>query len=429
MGNVETDRKPSQIKFDFKAYRENDTLCPVLRVTPDNGYYLHTFYDVCPWSPSQRYLACTKFPFQDREPDYKDEAQICVVDLEDETIREVYSTTGWGFQLGANVQWGKTDRFLYFNDRVDGEGVCVRLDLETGKAEPLAGPLYHVAPDESCIIGFPLDLIKQSQAGYGVATRPGTERQLEPGAAENEGIWRTDLKTGQKTLLLSLAEAYEILTDSDKRKFSGGTFFFFHSKFNPQSTRILQVFRCLMPGPTTDFGVGGTKRFSPTLLTLDSDGSNLQIALSNEVWGKGGHHPNWCPDGEYILMNLQMDYEQLRFCTFRHDGSEFKILSDEIHGSGHPSLHVNGRFIISDTYPEESFASKSKEVPIRLIDLQSGTEKNICFVYTTGKPNADVLRIDPHVAWSRDYSKICFNASPEGRRQLFIADLSEIIES
>ena len=44
----------------FAAYRETDTLCPVYRVTPDDGYYLHTFYDVCPWSPSQRYLACTR---------------------------------------------------------------------------------------------------------------------------------------------------------------------------------------------------------------------------------------------------------------------------------------------------------------------------------------------------------------------------------
>ena len=426
---VETSKSavPSaRTRYDFKAYRENDTLCPVYRITPDDGYYLHTFYDICPWSPSQRYLACTKFPFQDREPDYRDRAEICLIDLEDQSLTEVYSTAGWGFQLGANIQWGQTDRYLYFNDKVDGEGVCVRLDLETGKSEPFMGPMYHLAPDESCIIGFPLDLINQTQSGYGVAVAPSKARKLLPGASEEEGVWRTDLRTGKKELLISLAQAYEILPESDQKKFDKGTFFFFHSKFNPQGTRISQVFRCLLPDSGDVFGVGGTKRVNPTLMTLKSDGSNLRIALPNDVWGKGGHHPNWHPDGEHILMNLKLDYEDLRFCSFRHDGSDFKVLSDTVKGSGHPSFHRSGRYIVSDVYPEESFASRSKEVPIRLVDLETQTEQNLCYMYTTGQPNANVLRVDPHVVWSRDYSKLCFNAAPEGRRQLFVADLSEM---
>jgi len=414
-------------RYEFKPYRENDVLCPVYRVTPDDGYYLHSFYDICPWSPSQRFLACTKFPFQDREPRPGDRAEICVIDLEEQSLEEVYSTNGWGFQLGANIQWGRTDRYLYFNDTLEGEGVCVRLDLETGSSELFAGPMYHLAPDESCIIGFPLDLINETQSGYGVAVDPNKVRKLPQGASDKEGVWRTDLGSGKKELLISLAQAYEILPETDRKRFEEGTFFFFHSKFNPQGTRISQVFRCLLPNAGEEFGVGGTKRVNPTLLTLNSDGSDLKIALPNEVWGKGGHHPNWHPDGEQILMNLKLDYEDLRFCSFRFDGSEFRILSDTVKGSGHPSFHQSGRFIVTDVYPEEHFASKSKEVPIRLVDLENQNEQNICYVYTTGQPNANVLRVDPHVVWSRDYSKVCFNAAPEGRRQLFIADLSEIV--
>ena len=122
-------------RYDFRTYRNTTTACPVYAITPDDGYYLHTFYDVNPWSPSQRYFACTKFPFQDREPDHRDEAQVCVIDMTDRTLTEVHSTSAWNFQLGSNVQWGSTDRHLYFNDRVDGEVVCMRLDLETGKVK------------------------------------------------------------------------------------------------------------------------------------------------------------------------------------------------------------------------------------------------------------------------------------------------------
>ena len=424
-----TPARPGQVKYDFRTYRETATLCPVYSITPDDGYYLHTFYDICPWSPSQRYFACTRFPFQDREPGHRDEAQICLIDMRDRSLTDVYSTTGWGFQLGSNVQWGSTDRYLYFNDQVDGEGVCVRLDLETGKAEELAGPMYHVAPDDSAIISFPLDLINETQAGYGYAVDPARVRKMKPGAAENEGIWRTDLKTNKKTLLVSLAEAYEVLPDSDKKRFKGGTFYFFHSKFNPQGTKILQVFRCMLPTSGTEFGIGGTGIFKPSLVTFNPDGSDIKLALSNEVWGKGGHHPNWHPDGERILMNLKLDYDRLKFCTFRDDGSDFTVLSEIVHGSGHPSFHSNGRHIVTDVYPEEDFAARSKEVPIRLIDIERQVERNLCFIFTRGLPNANVLRIDPHVAWSRDYRKVCFNAAPEGRRQIFVADVDELIET
>ena len=75
--------RPGKVKYDFRTYRDTATLCPVYSITPDDAYYLHTFYDVCPWSPSQRYFVCTRFPFQDREPTHRDEAQICLIDMKD----------------------------------------------------------------------------------------------------------------------------------------------------------------------------------------------------------------------------------------------------------------------------------------------------------------------------------------------------------
>ena len=414
------------VKTKRRRYREGNTACPVYRITPDNGYYIHTFYDICPWSPSQRYLACTRLPFQDRLAGHLDRAAICLIDLKDQTVTEVYSTTGWGFQLGANIQWGATDRFLYFNDKVDDKVVCIRLDLETGKSEALAGPMYHIAPDESCIIGFPLDLINATQGGYGAAIDPDKRRRLDLGAAEGEGIWRTDLKTNKKTLLLSLAEAYEVLPDADKKRFAEGTFYFFHSKFNPKANRVLQVFRCLLPD-SMQHSDGGAARVNPTLLTFNPDGSDLRVAIPNEIWRKGGNHPNWHPDSEHILMNLKLGNQQHRLCSFRSDGSDFQILSDNLFGSGHPSFHRSGRYIITDSYPGEIFATKSSEVPIRLIDLETQTETTVCYIFINGRPEINELRVDPHVVWSRDFKQVCFNGAVEGRRQLYIADLSEAV--
>ncbi len=50
--------------YDFKPYKKGKYVTDVVQVTPDDGFYLHTFYDVCPWSYSGNFLAVTKFPYQ-----------------------------------------------------------------------------------------------------------------------------------------------------------------------------------------------------------------------------------------------------------------------------------------------------------------------------------------------------------------------------
>lgn len=415
------DRRRKKTEVEFRRYRPGKTLCPIACVTPDDGFYIHTFFDVCPWSPSQRYLACLRLPFQDRKPDWRDTADVCVIGLEERTIQTVYTTSAFAMQTGAHVQWGATDRHLYFNDKSDkagGHAVAIRLDWQSGKAEELAGPIYHIAPDESGIISFNLDLINHVQDGYGCVVAPENRLSLGPGAARDQGLWYTDLKTNRKKLLVSLAEIFEALPDKDAYK--GLAFHLFHSKFNPQGTRIMQVVRARDPKTPE-----GRYRYG-NLVTFNSDGSDIRVAVHHSLWSRGGHHPNWHPDGERLLMNLTPK-DKLRFCLFRYDGSDFKVLSENILGSGHPAFEKTGRYIFTDAYPREPVSLPNGEVPLRLIDTRLDREQVAATIFALGRQEFAVLRLDPHPAWSRDGRKSCFNGAPEGRRQIFIADLGRLL--
>lgn len=403
--------------FGFRAYRSDKTVGKVTCVTPDDGFYLHTFYDVCPWSPSGRYLAVTRFPFQTHQPKPGEKADVCVIDLRERTIETVYSTKGWGFQLGANLNWGVTDRHLYTNDIVDGQAVCVRIDLQNNETRAFAGPMYHIAPDESSVIGFPLDLINATQAGYGVPIDKSNPPALHERVSKTQGLWKTDLRTNEKKLLLSIADLYE--ATSNPESLEDVIFYLFHSKFNPQGTRIMQVFR----GRPIDKG-----RYRPLLFTFNADGSDIKLAIRWQQWAPGGHHPNWHPDGEHLIMNLKPDGKTMRFCRFRYDGSDFTVLSEKRLGSGHPSVTPDGRYLVTDAYPNEPVALDNGEVPIRLVDLEADDERNVCTIYTLGKDKGKgVLRLDPHPAWNRDYKSVCFNGAPNGKRQVFIADLDGVL--
>ncbi len=405
-------------RYSFSVYDKGKTVGKVLKITPDDGYYIHTFFDVCPFSPSQQYVAVTKIPFQDHVHKYGDLAEVCIIDLQNQTIKTVYKTKGWDFQLGANLNWGKTDRYLYTNDIIGNDAVCVRIDLENEESRAYSGPMYHISPDESVIIGFPLDLINVSQMGYGVPAF----RQLEDiiGAPETQGLWKTDLISNKKEILVSLNQAFQKVADKDYLK--GGNCYFFHSKFNPQGDKIFQVMRCLFPGNQEKKG------WNPMLFTFDKNGNNITESLKRELWK--GNHPNWHADGENIIMNLRPKWtgdNTLRFCRFHHTGGEIEILSEKIRGSGHPSITPDMKYLVTDCYVHEPMALENGKVPIRLINLDTEEEKAICYVFTDLKISENTLRIDPHPAWDRNYKKVCFNGAPEGKRQVYIADLEEII--
>ena len=407
--------KRAKKHYPFQKLR-NEGSAPVVKVTPGDGCYVHTYFDVCPFSPSQRYLAATRLPYQDRTATLGDTADVCVIDLEEQTIETVYATRCWGYQTGANLNWGASDRYLYTNDIVAGRAGCVRIDLETGESKAFAGPMYHLAADGSAAIGFPLELLDATQEGYGAPSRdPANPKRLPPGASKSEGVWITDLETNGKRLLVSLADVAAHV--AEPAPIGGGTYYFWHSKFNRQGTRVMQVLRCMLPG-----GHGG---YNAMVFTFDRRGRDIRYLPTDPVWGAALDHPNWCPDGAHVLMNLAPKGATRRlFTQFRYDGTGMKVLTDRTSGGGHPSIEPHRKYVITDAFPD-----KGRAVALRLVDVTAGKEETVCRLSTIDRNAAanPVFRLDGHPVWSRDYRRVCFQAAPEGVRQLFIADLAKLV--
>ncbi len=413
-------------KVQFKRVKNDGFFAPVYQLTPNDGIYQHTYFDVTPFSPSQRYLALSKFPFQNRMPIVGDLADICIIDTENETIRTVYTTKSWGLQTGTNVSWGGTDRYVYANDIIDGTAVGVRIDIETGDVKAFCGPKYSVSSDDSCFISFPLELFDFTQLGYGCPPKKSGEyKSLPPGASKTEGIWRTDLATNEKKLIVSLFDAASVLPDPPPYK--NYTFYFWHSKFNRQGTRIYQVLRCI---DSNLKGNNNSSERNPINLTFKPDGSDIYYTTPQyPTWRSGGGHPNWHPNGDYLIRHLKFEDGKNYFVQFKYDGSEFFKLSEKIYGSGHPSIEEGGKFLITDS---NSMNGKEKFVHIRLIDLIADEEVELCKLPTIAWENSfndSVFRLDGHPCWSPKYNRVTFQAmGPNGNRQLFMIDMSEIIK-
>lgn len=415
----------SEILPHFPRYAKFGQLVPVWCATPEIGRVIHRFFDTSPFSPSGRYLALTRFPFEDHLPNPGDIAEIILVDLEaGGSPLVVANTRGWDTQLGAQVQWGTDDNQLFFND-VDvktWQAYGVKMDFSSGTTTKLDGPVYMVSPDGNWAASPCLLRIGVTQKGYGVIVPP--ERiPLNHGASTKDGIFITNTSTGECRLIVSLYEIVERMSPLfSGDEFKDGDFYGFHIKWNPLGTRLLFVLRWVSHDKCI-------KRKN-CLITMKVDGSDLQLAIPAEEWAKGGHHPNWCPDGQNIIMNLNIHGDGLRFVTVKYDGTNYGPLLDSVIGSGHPTLHPDGRYIVTDAYPSEPVASGNGTTPIRLIDLKTEQEQTLAQVNVTPSfrgPNGE-LRVDPHPAWDYDFRRIAFNGFSNGTRRVYIADLSNVIE-
>lgn len=423
---------PAILDKNFPRYRDFDPLVPVWCLTPNLTASMHRFFDTSPISPSGRYLAVFLMPFEDHQPEPGEAAgQVCVVDLQTGQHKIVAETLGWEPQLGANINWGGSDHELFFND-VDTDTwqpFAWKVDPISGQRQRMEGPVYHASPDGRWLISANMTTMRKTQPGYGVPI-PVEAMPRNIGPSESDGFYLTDTHSGKSRLFISIAEILRRadpavqMVDPEKQEIYG-----FHSKFNYQGDRLMLSLRWF---PATDEArwnlfAHDHAAVSYAWVTLGLDGGPIHCAVGPEEWVKVGHHATWFPDGRHISMNLTIDRDYLRFVQVDADGKNLRKMLDNTLGSGHPSVHRDGRHLVTDTYFFEETAFGDGTIPIRWIDLQTGEEK--CAVRINAKhPYPDiVLRVDPHPAWDRSWRYLAFNAFVDGTRRVFLADMSPLL--
>lgn len=171
------------------------------------------------------------------------------------------------------------------------------------------------------------------------------------------------------------------------------------------------------------------------LLTMSRQGEDIQVAIPASEWAdKGGNHPNWHPDGEHVIMNLNIEEKGWEFVQARYDGIGLKKIVDVPANHGHISLHPSGKFILNDAYPHGDQAYFDTTAPLWLVDVNKRWKytiarfESVTRFFAENRKAAGAMRVDPHPAWdSHTHTHVAFNAVNNGTRHVYIADLSNFI--
>ena len=409
--------------------------CPVRRVGTGDSQHFFGYYNKPVWSVDGRRMLANRVHVMQGELGPHFAAEVGYFDLADNDRFHAFGeTTTWNFQMGCQLQWlGQTGNKVVFNTRRFNEGGvypdfgATVLDLASGAQQHLPLPVYVVAATGAFALCISYDRLQQAHPTIGYF--PHTPRAPLDLAPANDGIWRMDMHTGEHALLISLRQLREFKpVASMQHAFHWVT----HMEIAPDSERLLFLHRW------TECFEDET-RWLHRLYTANADGSDLLLLEDGEhplpsqdadasevgvfdyeksIWQIS--HPSWRNAKQVIVWGphlAQANYNLYTDCSDKVDIIGRGVLTE----NGHMTYSPDGRWILSDTYPDES-----DHRLLILFDTQRGERIDIGRFYTDpalGKIN----RCDLHPRWSRDGRQVCIDSVHEHQRQLYIVDVSAIV--
>lgn len=426
-------------------------------VTRLPGHHSFGYYDKSPWDCSGRYLLALRAGFCDRSPGADDVATLGLVDLANEDHFEPFAETrAWNWQQGCMLQWlPPADRLVIYNDRQGDSFVSVVCDVFSGRiVRRLPQPIYAISHAGDAALSLNFSRLHTQRPGYGYAGVPDPWQAVS--APADDGIYRMDLDSGERCLILSVAEIAQL---HRQPSMEGAIHRFNHLQFSPNDARFIFLHRW-RPGsaaaaPTLAGRVRGSLRGLGRLVTGDDEYGGLRPAQRLEA-GLGGfkrvlsrHYgagdPGLSrlftarPDGtdlalladEGLVSHFDWRDDGHILAWARKHGQDGFFLFDDLTGlatlvdpaamprDGHCSYSPDGarRFILNDTLPD-----RERGIDLYVYDTRHRRRTDLGRFWSPPSLIND-FRCDLHPRWSRDGRQVCFDSAHEGSRQLYVADV------
>ena len=378
---------------------------PVRQITKGPGFHWFGYYDKLQFDPTCRYVLSNEVTFEGRSPLATDSIRVGMIDTGDrDRWTDLGTSAAWNWQQGCMLQWvpgSKTD--VIWNDRVDGQFVSHIMNVKTGKKRTIPSPVYTLSPDGKWGITCDFRRLNDVRPGYGYAGVPDPNvNKLIP---DDVGIWRVDLATGKRTLLISVADAAAV-------PYPGGysnnaKHWFNHLLISPDSRRFIFLHRWR--------GDKEGKSFSTRLFTANAQGKELYVT---DPHGKTSHFI-W-RDPQHILAWAWHPSKGEKFYLYKDRTDQVEVVGPDVMTvNGHCTYlnRDNNRWILNDTYPD-----KERNQNVYLYDVQTGVRRPLGSFHAPPEYTGE-WRCDTHPRSSVDGRKVVIDSAHNGGRQMYLIEL------
>ena len=367
-----------------------------------------------PWNSTGKKILTLSSPFIDHLPDASEPAGVCLVHTDKSDgkylkVEKVDESLGWNPQQGTMFYWNpeKPECQFFFNDRdkKTGKVFTVLYDIEKKKRvrefrfEDTPVGNGGVCPVAGSFLAINYARMARLRAVTGYkGTTDWTEGIIAP---ENDGIFKVDINSGKKKLLVSFKT---MLEEIEKKGIDteGESLFINHTLWNRDGNLFCFFIRA---GWKKD---GRKKKRTNVFCTMNADGTGLVVDRPFI-----GGHPEWGLGQQMIGRkdNDQIIIDILNEKIVGKIGTPESIPNPE----GDISLSPNGEWFVNG-YKNDG---KNYYNIIRLSDGEWARSKGI----NKGGYSGDV-RIDSAPRWNRENDQILVQGiADDGTEQLFVISI------
>ncbi|WP_291603242.1 hypothetical protein [Bacteroides sp.] len=372
----------------------------IVRISPDEkGEYFFGYYDKSPWDAGMRYVICMRAEDTWSEPDPIGTADILLIDVQNgNSVRKVATTHTWNVQQGCMAQWLGPDfskRILY-NDMREGKYCSVILDVGTGEERVLPMPVYTVSTDGKTALSLDFSRLHNLRLGYGYAALPEVTKGIA--LPKTTAVWKMDIETGEVVDLLKYIDFANFHPRHEMQEV-GSIHKVNHLMLSPNGKRFIVLYRWFC----------GHRKYT-RLVTCNVDGTDMYVLNDDDMVS----HCYWKDDEEIIAFENKHG-SGLGYYLMKDKTKEYKHLWKELCVDGHPSYSPDGKLVVTDNYPD-----RTRIASVRI--MRDNQIEVVARVFAPFRYDNDT-RCDLHPRWSRDGTKICFDAAFEGHRGLYVVDI------
>lgn len=371
----------------------------LIRISPNDAEYFFGYYDKSPWDISDRYMIALKVKNAHKVPDSIEEGEIVVFDTKNNNEIEVIGKTHcWNSQQGCMAQWLAPDfktRIIY-NDFRNNKYVSVVYNFKEKKEERVYDiPVYDVAKNGEFALSLDFSRLHRLRKGYGYANiEELTKKEKCP---DKTCIWKLNLKTGE---ISSVVKYTDIANFETREEMKGAEHKVNHIMINPSGNRFMVLHRWFK----------NNEKFT-RLVTMNIDGTDM-YNLSDDNFVS---HCCWKNDEE-ILSFLRKKETSDHYYLMKDKTKDYKMFWEELNTDGHCTYSPDGKYIITDTYPNR------KRIAAVYLCQEEKKSTQLVRVFSPFKYDNDT-RCDLHPRWNHKGDKVCIDSVHEGKKELYITEI------
>jgi hypothetical protein len=325
-------------------------------------------------------------------------------DIATGAVQVIGESSAWNFQQGSLAQWivrGGVDCAI-FNDVVDGQLAC-RIVAPDGAEwrQPWPVQALHPGGAEALSLNYRRLARIRPEYGYDVVVSNFSPEQ----APEADGLWRVDLATGSATLAVTLAD----LARRQRRADMGSAEHEVnHAVYSPAGSRFVFMHRWI--GPAGKFS---------RLYVANSDGSDLRLLLDHRMVS----HYAWRDEQTLLVWARAPDRGDRYYLLDVTSGAREACCPGTLDrfGDGHPSYSPDGRWIVTDSYPDRGRMRR-----LLLCHPDAGVVIEAGAFHAPWRYDG-AERCDLHPRWNRDGTLVSIDSAHEGTRWTYVVDVSRLV--